>query len=225
MPRLLSQSLDPHSLHVPARCHCCAAVTTPFQTPSPSFLPSPPRSASTRPAAVLCPPAMLTGCVASARCWVGGRNRAGRGRSWRSGRGIKPGLFLYCKVITRAFQSLICREHPGVIGSFPQAWQQFPHHTSPASKPRKLPHLGSHWDTCAAELPARLPRTSSSPWPGTGMGTLVGTLVYSWEHLTAKPVEWDAALTTWLSCWLDLDPSTVNTLNPCFPHHLPPKGF
>lgn len=47
----------------------------------------------------------------------------------------------------------------------PQAWQQFPHHTSPASKPRKLPHLGSHWDTCAAELPARLPPTSSSPWP------------------------------------------------------------
>lgn len=57
------------------------------------------------------------------------------------------------------------------------------------------------------------------------MGTLAGTLVYSWEHLTTKPVEWDAALTTWLSCWLDLDPSTVNTLNPCFPHHLPPKGF
>lgn len=114
---------------------------------------------------MLCPPAVLTGCVASAHRWVRGRSGAGRGRSWRSGRGIKPSLFLYCKVITRAFQSLICREHPGVIGSFPQAWQQFPHHTSPASKPCKLPHLGSHWDTCAAELPARLPPTSSSFWP------------------------------------------------------------
>lgn len=83
-------------------------------------------------------------------------------------------------------------------------------------------HTGIHvLQSCQHVCPA-LP---AAPGPGTGMGTLAETLVYSWEHLTAKPVEWDAALTTWLSCWLDLDPSTVNTLNPCFPHQLPPKGF
>lgn len=57
------------------------------------------------------------------------------------------------------------------------------------------------------------------------MGTLAGPLVYSWEDLIAEPVEEDAALATWLSCWLELGPSTVNTLNRCFPHHLPPRGF
>lgn len=36
----------------------------------------------------------------------------------------------------------------------PRAWQQFSHHTSPASKPRKLPHLGSHvLQSCCLSVP------------------------------------------------------------------------
>ena len=62
----------------------------------------------------------------------------------------------------------------------PQAWQQFSHHTSPASKPCTLPHLGSHWDTCAAE-PACLPPPQQPPAWGAEMGTPFGTPVCSWE--------------------------------------------
>lgn len=186
VPRLLSQPPDPHSLHVPARCHCCAAVTTPSQTPSPCFLPPPPGNASTRPAAVLCPPAVLAGCVASARPWVGGRNGAGRGRSGRSGRGIKPGLFLYCKVITRAFQSLICREHPGAIGSFPKPGNN----SSITHLLRQSPvnshtwaHTGIHVLQSCQHVCPPLP---AAPGPGIGIGTLDETLVYSWEDLSTK---------------------------------------
>lgn len=42
MPWLLSQSPHLHRLHVPARCHRCAAIAATSQTPSPSFLPPPP---------------------------------------------------------------------------------------------------------------------------------------------------------------------------------------
>lgn len=120
VPRLLSQPPDLHSSHVPARCHRCAAVAAPSRPPFPLFYPLHPGKAGTELAAVFCPPDVLARWVASARPWVGGRIGAGRGGSGRSGRGIKPGLFLYCKVITRAFQSLICREHPSAIGSLSQ---------------------------------------------------------------------------------------------------------
>ncbi|XP_026710727.1 uncharacterized protein LOC113483394 [Athene cunicularia] len=36
-PQLLSQPSDLHGLHVPARCHHCAAIATPSWIPSPSF--------------------------------------------------------------------------------------------------------------------------------------------------------------------------------------------
>lgn len=187
VPQLLFQPPNPHSLHVPARCHCCAAVTTPSQTPSPYFSLLPPRNTSTRPAAVFFPPAVLTGCVASARLWVGGRSEAERGRSGRSGRGIKPDLFLYCKVITRAFQSLICRKHPGAIGSFPEPGNN----SSITHLLRQSPvnahtwaHTGIHvLQNCQHVCPL-LP---AAPGTETGMGNLVGILVYSWEDLTTEP--------------------------------------
>lgn len=142
------------------------------------FMPLHLRNTGAGPAAVFHPPAMLTSWVASAHPWVGGRSGAGRGRSGRSGRGIKPGLFLYCKVITRAFQSLICREHPSAIGSLPE-----PGNNSPITRLlRQSPvnshtwaHAGIHvlW-SCQHVCP---PHSLAAPSPGTRMGTPFWTVV------------------------------------------------
>lgn len=149
--------------------------------PRPLFYPLRPRNASARLAAVFCPPAALAGWVASARPWVGGRSGAGRGGSGRSGRGIKAGLFLYCKVITRAFQSLICRDNPGAIGSLPE-----PGNSSPITHVlRQSPvhshtwaHTGIHVLWSCQHVCASSP---AAPSLGVGMGTPFGTQVCSWE--------------------------------------------
>lgn len=168
MSQLLSQPPDPHNLHVPARCHRCAAVTTPSQTPSPSFLPPEPRNVSS---------CVVPSCRAR---WVlgicsplgGGKEWSREKQEWEIRARDKARPIFILQSNYQSFPILNLPRAPWCDWILPQAWQQFPHHTSPASKPRKLPHLGSHWDTCAAELPARLPLTSSSPWPRNRDGDL-----------------------------------------------------
>lgn len=118
------------------------------------FTPFCPKNAGTTTGGSPHPAPVPAGWVASARPWVGGA----AGQGGRRGLRIKPGLFLYCKVITGAFPILNLLRAPRRDWIPPGAWRQFSCHTSPASEPRQRPLLASHRDPCAAELPAHLPR-------------------------------------------------------------------
>lgn len=180
---------------------CCFRHPIP-DPPPPVFYPLHPSNAGTRLAAVFHPPAMLAGWVASARPWVGGRSGAGRGGSRKSGRGIKPGLFLYCKVITRAFQSLICREHPGAIGSLPE-----PGNNSPITRLLRQSPVNSHTWAHAGIYVLRscqhvCPLPPSSPRPRNRDGDPIWDpgLWLGGGILPPTPAGRVAALATLLSC-------------------------